>query len=250
MQESSMKLDFSGKTILVTGASRGIGRALALGFRDAGGIVYGTGTKDASVAWMAGEKMEGRAVDVTDSGKMAAVIQEISAKHGKLDVLVNNAGIATNTPASAIKDADMERMIDVNFKGVFRACQAFYKAQKKNGGGAIVNVASILGLVGFPLSAVYCGTKGAIVQMTKALALEWASSGFRINALCPGFIDTDMTEMIKQKESLMEWYKTVIPMKRLGQPEEMVGPTLFLASDAASYMTGQTLVVDGGIVAS
>ncbi|MBI3395167.1 MAG: SDR family oxidoreductase [Spirochaetia bacterium] len=244
-----MKLDFSGKTVLVTGASRGIGRALAFGFRNAGAVVYGTGTKPESVEWMASEKIEGRAADVAESGAMETVIKEIVAKHGKLDVLVNNAGIATNTPASSIKDADMERMISVNFKGVFKSCQAYYKAQKKHG-GTVVNVSSILGQVGFPLAAVYCGTKGAVIQMTRALAVEWAGSAFRINALCPGFIDTDMTEMIKEKPEIMDYYRRVIPMKRLGTVDDMVGPTLFLAHDVSRYMTGQCLVVDGGVTAT
>ncbi len=140
-------------------------------------------------------------------------------------------------------------MIDTNFKGVFRACQAYYKLQRKSGGGVIINVSSVLGHVGTKLAAVYCGTKGAVIQMSKALAIEWAGSGFRINALCPGFIDTDMTEMIQKRPQVLEQMNASIPMGRMGQPEDLLGASIFLASDASAYMTGQSLVVDGGFIA-
>ena len=215
------------KTVIITGASRGIGRRLAEGFRDAGAIVYGTGSRPESVEWMKdAEGIEGRAANLMEPGAMAAVIEEVHGKHGRLDCL-----------------------IDTNFKGVFRACQAYYKLQRKSGGGVIINVSSVLGHVGTKLAAVYCGTKGAVIQMSKALAIEWAGSGFRINALCPGFIDTDMTEMIQKRPQVLEQMNASIPMGRMGQPEDLLGASIFLASDASAYMTGQSLVVDGGFIA-
>jgi 3-oxoacyl-[acyl-carrier protein] reductase len=238
------------KTIIITGASRGIGKTLAEGFRDAGAIVYGTGSRPASVEWMAGSGIHGRAADMTEPGAIGAVIQEVYEKHGRLDCLINNAGIATNTPSMGFKEEDMERMIDTNFKGVFRACQAYYKLQRKSGGGVIINVSSVLGHVGTTLAAIYCGTKGAVVQMTKALAIEWAGTGFRLNALCPGFIDTDMTEMIQKRPAVLEKMLETIPMRRMGKPEDLLGAAIFLASDASVYMTGQSLIVDGGFVAT
>ncbi len=237
--------DISGKTVLITGASRGIGKSLALGFRDAGAVVYGTGSRPESVEWMAGEKIEGRPADVTQPGSMADIINEITEKHGKLDCLINNAGIAANTPASGFKEDQMEHMINTNFKGVFRACQAYHKVQKKAGGN-IINVSSVLGFLGTPLASVYCGTKGAVIQLTRSLAIEWARSNFRLNALCPGFIDTDMTEMIKKKPEVKKEFEATIPMQRMGTPEDMLGAAIFMASDASAYMTGQLVVVDGG----
>jgi 3-oxoacyl-[acyl-carrier protein] reductase len=242
------RLSVSGKTILITGASRGIGRALAQGFHDEGAIVYGTGRSADSIAWMGGTGIEGRAADVMQSGAIAGIIDEIIQKHGRLDVLLNNAGIASNTPAGGMKEEEMDRIIDTNFKGLYRACQAYYKAQRK-AGGVIINNASILGIIGAPLAAVYCGTKGAVLQVTRALAIEWASNNFRVNAIAPGFIDTDMTEMIKKRPQVLEKMQQAIPLGRLGQPEDLVGAALFLASDAAAYVTGQVIVVDGGVIA-
>ncbi|MEM4649454.1 MAG: SDR family oxidoreductase [Candidatus Bathyarchaeia archaeon] len=144
------------------------------------------------------------------------------------------------------KDEDIYKVIDINFVGAFKACQAYYKAQKKEG-GVIINISSVLGLVGYSLSSVYSGMKGAVIQLTKSLAAEWVGNGFRINAICPGFIDTEMTDMLKSKPDLMKKFNEGIPYKRMGKPEELLGPAIFLASDASSYMTGQVLVIDGGL---
>ena len=236
-----------GKVVLITGASRGIGKGLAEGFRDAGAIVYGTGSRPESIEWMQDSGINGRACDVTSEHGMKDLLGELHAKHGAIDCLINNAGIASNTPATAIKETEMEKMIDTNFKGVFRACQAYYKLQRRTG-GTIVNVASVLGLFGTPLAAVYSGTKAAVINMSRALAIEWAGR-IRINVICPGFIDTDMTEMMKSKPQVLEGALKVIPMKRLGQPKDLLGAAIYLASEASSYMTGQYLIVDGGMTA-
>ncbi|MCB1325282.1 MAG: SDR family oxidoreductase [Spirochaetales bacterium] len=246
-----------GKSVLITGASRGIGQALAQAFRDQGAHVYGCGTRAESIAWMAqeaesrdvpGGSLTGEVLNVTEPGAAAAVIARIIEKRGRLDCLINNAGIASNTPAMGFKEDEMEAIIDTNFKGAFRTCQAYYRAQRRQG-GTIINVASILGLVGGPLASVYCGTKGAVIQLTRALTTEWSSNNFRINALAPGFTDTDMTEMIKKRPAVLEKMLEAIPMRRMGRPEDMVGAALFLASDASAYMTGQVIVVDGGVTA-
>lgn len=243
-------LSVKGKTVFITGASRGIGRTIAEAFRDNGAIVYGAGSREASIEWMQSDNgIEGRVCNVREAGAAQAVIDEIVQKHGKLDVLVNNAGVASNTPAGSFKEDEMEQIIDTNFKGVFRSCQAYYKAHRKLGGGNIINVASILGLIGAPLASVYCGTKGAVIQMTRALAIEWAGSSFRINAIAPGFIDTDMTDMIKKRPQVLEKMLQSIPLNRMGKPEDLAGAALYLASDAASYVTGQVIVVDGGTTA-
>lgn len=238
--------DVTNKTILITGASRGIGRSMAEEFSKAGAIVYGTGSKPESIEWMKEAGLEGRVADIKEMGSMSPIIEEIKTKHGKLNCLINNAGIAVNIPASAFKEEDIYRIIDTNFVGMFRTCQAYYKSHKLIGGN-IINISSILGLVGYSLSSVYSGTKGAAIQLTKSLAAEWVNNQFRLNAICPGFIDTDMNKMIKDKPQVFESVSKGIPMKRMGRPEDIAGAAIFLASEASSYMTGQVITIDGGL---
>lgn len=252
------------KTVLITGATRGIGRGLASAFADAGWLVYGTGrnvNEGHHDDWAKEKLIRLRQADVSDQATMAAIMTEIKDKHGRLDCLINNAGVASNTPASALADDEITKIIDTNFRAVFQCCQSYYKMQRKSGpstgsgqapfkgGGCIINISSVLGIVGTSLASVYSGTKGAVISMTKALAIEWANSGFRVNAICPGFIDTDMTEMLKKRESIMEKMLEFIPLKRLGKPEDLAAPALMLASDGAAYITGQIIVVDGGLTA-
>lgn len=162
--------DVKGKSILITGASRGIGKTLALGFRDAGAIVYGAGSRPESIEWMAKEGINGVVLDVRNEGAAFDIIGQIKAKHGRLDTLINNAGIATNTPASGFKEEELQNIVQTNYVGVFRNCQAYYKHHKKEGGN-IINVASVLGMVGSKLASVYSGTKGAVITLSKALAI-------------------------------------------------------------------------------
>lgn len=244
------------KTVLITGATRGIGRGIALGFAAAGYQVYGTGRASTTLStgssgndWAKEKGIILKQADVSDQPAMAAIMKEIQEKHGRLDCLINNAGVASNTPASGLDDDEIAKIIDTNFKAVFQCCQSYYKMQRKSGGGCIINISSVLGIVGTSLASVYSGTKGAVISMTKALAIEWANSGFRVNAICPGFIDTDMTEMIKKREAVYQKMLEYIPLKRLGTPEDLAAPALMLASDGASYITGQIIVVDGGLTA-
>ncbi|TGK28021.1 SDR family oxidoreductase [Leptospira gomenensis] len=236
------------KTVLVTGSTRGIGKYFAEGFLKAGAVVYGTGSSEESIKKFEGTGIKGYAADIRQPDVMTSIIENIVKEHGRLDVLVNNAGIASNKPAAFLKEDEIESIIQTNFTGVFRTCASYYKIHKKKGGN-IINIASILGMRGTKFASVYSGTKGAIINMTRALAVEWMGSGYRVNAICPGFIDTDMTDMIKEKPEVMEHMLKAIPMGRLGKPEDLVGAAIFLASEASSYVTGQTIVVDGGITA-
>jgi 3-oxoacyl-[acyl-carrier protein] reductase len=236
------------KTVLITGATRGIGKGLALAFAESGYITYGTGRNLADTGWADEKKIVLKPADVTDQAAMAAIMTEIKERHGRLDCLINNAGVASNTPASSLGEEEIAKIIDTNFRAVFQCCQSYYKLQRKAGGN-IINISSVLGIVGTSLASVYSGTKGAVISMTKALAIEWANSGFRVNAICPGFIDTDMTEMIKKREAVMQKMLEYIPLKRLGTPEDIAAPALMLASEGASYITGQIIAVDGGMTA-
>lgn len=244
-----MKLfNVTNKSVLITGASRGIGLALAKAFVESGAIVYGAGSRPESVEGLSKLGINPLVIDVRQPGTMEEEIQKIKDKNGKLDCLINNAGIATNTTASHFTEEEMNNIIQINYAGLFRNCQAYYRVHKKMGGN-IINIASVLGLVGTKLASVYSGTKGAVISLTKALAYEWCNSSYRINAICPGLIDTDMTDMIKKRESVLNQINSSIPLGRLGRPEEIAGAAIYLASDASSYVTGSIIVIDGGLTA-
>ncbi len=236
------------KIVLITGASRGIGKALALGFHEAGAVVYAAGSKEESVQWMAGQGINPLWGDFSQPETPARLIQSVYAKEKTLDVLINNAGIALYSKAVSISDADINNIMEINFKSVFHASVNYYKEQKKRGvTGTIINISSILGIIGSNQASIYSATKGAIIQLTKNFALEWAKSGFRVNSICPGYIETDMTSHLKRRPAFLEAVENAIPQKRLGKPEEILGPALFLASPASSYITGQCIIVDGGL---
>jgi NAD(P)-dependent dehydrogenase (short-subunit alcohol dehydrogenase family) len=244
-----------GRRAVVVGAGSGLGRAIALGLGDAGATVVAVDIDPDAAAAAAGEIAErgGRAstatLDVTDSDAVDRFFTEADEANG-LDILVNSAGIGGWGPAESY-DADLwARVLAVNLSGSFWCCRAAGKAMLQGGGGSIVNIASILGLVGFPGTIGYVASKGGVVQMTKALALEWAASGIRVNALAPSVFATPLVRQNRPERP--ELYERLIgstPARRLGEVEEIVGPVVFLASDAASMVTGHVLAVDGGYVA-
>lgn len=243
--------DVSNKVIFISGANKGIGRAIARGFAQRGAKVYGSIRNPQYQEELIKENIYPILYDVRNYKIAKSTLQQIYDKENRIDCLINNAGISSNTPASLFKEEEVKNIIETNFEGVFFLCQAYYKLQKKHKikQGNIINIASVLGLVGTMLASIYSGTKGAILQLTKSLAIEWANSNFRVNAICPGFIETDMTETMQKKEELKNKILENIPLKRLGNPEDIVGAAIFLASDASSYMTGQYIVIDGGLTA-
>lgn len=237
-------LDLGGRVALVMGGTRGIGDAIVRRFQDAGAQVV-------TVARTAVEARDGRPVVLKgDVGVKADVDRAVAAtldRFGTVDVLVNCAGVIRRKPALEITEDDWAFMVDVNMKGVLLACQAVAPAMRRAGRGRIVNITSIGADLALMNRAVYCGTKGGVAQLTRCLALEWGPWGIGVNAVGPGITETPLTRGYLEADPVRR--RTMIdkiPLRRLGQPDDMSGAVLFLASDLAGYITGQTLYVDGG----
>ena len=235
------------KTILITGASRGIGKALALGFKQAGAKVYGTGTKPESISWMESSGISGIIMNVGSREQIKDVVHNIVKETDNIDCLINNAGITTITPASLIRDNEIDDIFDVNLKGVLRCSQSYYEVQK-NKGGAIINIASIVAYNVLLATATYSASKAAVLQLTRSMAAEWGKRNIKVNTICPGIFLTDIYTNSSKITSNIDKIKKAIPMKRLGASQELIGAAIFLASEASSYMTGQSIVVDGGLL--
>ncbi len=253
--DADFRLD--GKVAVVTGAARGIGRAVAERLAAAGAHVVIADRDDAEAALTSaaiersGDKASALPLDVTDRDQIAAVVEHLAAKHGRIDVLVNNAGIVRNAPAVEMSLDDWQSVIDIDLGGVFHCSQAFGRRMIADGGGAIVNISSICGEVAvYPQPQVsYNAAKAGVNLLTKSLAVEWAKQGVRVNAVAPGYVGTELT---LRGRSNADWFGTwmrMTPMGRLGEPREIANAVLFLAADASSYITGTVLTVDGGYTA-
>jgi 3-oxoacyl-[acyl-carrier protein] reductase len=242
-------MDFTGKVVLVTGGSRGIGRACAVAFGKAGATVVltyaGNEAAAAEAVKLAGPKARSVRFDVADTAAGAAAVEEVVKTHGRLDVLVNNAGVAIDGLAVRIKDDDWDRQLNTNLKGAFALCRAAARPMMKQRSGAMVNLTSVVGEMGNVGQAAYAASKAGLIGLTKSLARELASRNIRVNAVSPGFIDTDMTAGLSPE--LKRKMTEVIPLGRLGNADEVANTVLFLASDAASYVTGEVLKVNGGM---
>ena len=245
-----------GRRALVTGASRGIGEALAIGLANAGADVAVTARELSSLAAAeaavsaAGRKSVGIAIDVRDAGAIRAGVEKAAQALGGLDILVNNAGIEEVRDSLAVDEALWDRIVDTNLKGAFFCAQAAARIMAAAKGGAIVNLCSLTSEVGVPTAVPYGSSKSGLLGMTRALAAEWAAKSIRVNGIGPGYFRTDLTEVFYRDENWQQAMLAKIPLRRFGQLEDLVGAAVFLCSDAAAYITGQCLYIDGGYLAS
>ena len=243
-----MRIDLSGRTALVTGSTRGIGRAIAQELSESGANVAVVG-RDKSRAEEAAASLKnarGFACDVGDSASVTALVEEVEKSFGSLDILVNNAGITRDNLLMRIKDEDWSAVIDANLKAAFVAIRAASRGMMKRRWGRIINIASVVGITGNKGQANYAASKAGLIGLTKSVAKEYASRNILANVVAPGFIETDMTAAMtpEARESLSK----LIPLERLGKPADIAGIVTFLASEQAAYITGQVFVVDGGMV--
>lgn len=245
--------DLTGKTAIVTGASRGIGAEIAKRFAEAGANIvvnYSGSQQKAEAVVDSIQEKGGKAIavkaNVADAVAVKAMVEETMSVFGTVDILVNNAGITRDNLMMRMKDDEWDDVINTNLKGVFICTKAVTRQMMKQRSGRIVNIASIVGVMGNAGQANYVASKAGVIGLTKTTARELASRGITANAVAPGFITTDMTDQLN--EDIQKSMMSQIPLGRFGKPEEVAKAALFLASDEASYMTGQTLHLDGGMV--
>jgi NAD(P)-dependent dehydrogenase (short-subunit alcohol dehydrogenase family) len=251
-----MDTGLTGKVALITGGSRGIGRAIALGFARAGAQVVVASRKQAGVDAVAAEIRQlggmalGVAAHVGEETAIVTLVEKTLAAFGRIDVLVNNA--ATNPHFGPLLDAttaQWDKIMQVNLRGVFLLCRQVVPGMRERGGGSIINIASIEGLRPSKVLGVYSVSKAALLLLTQALAQELGPYGIRVNALAPGLIKTDFSAAMWQSPALAEAVAAHTPLQRLGEPEDVVGAALFLASSASAYVNGAVITVDGGLMA-
>jgi NAD(P)-dependent dehydrogenase (short-subunit alcohol dehydrogenase family) len=243
-----------GKVALITGAASGIGNACALRFAAEGAGIAGLDVAPApDASWQpvrsAARKASFHTADVRDEAAVAAAVRAALVEHGRIDVLVNAAGVATFGSAHELDAAEWDRVLDINLKGSYLTAKHVLPGMMERGSGSIIHVASVEGLDGLTSQLAYNASKGGVVLMTKNMALDYAPHGIRVNCLCPGLIETPMTAPVQDIAEIREQMRSFHALGRFGRPEEVAAAALFLASDDASFVTGHPLVVDGGWMA-
>ncbi len=242
-----------GRVALVTGGSRGFGRIIAAACAEAGADVAVCSRRAEAASAVAeeiaaatGRRTLGLQADVTDGAAVDSAVQAVIDTFGQLDILVNNAGINLRRSVEEFSDQEWRQVLGANLDGTFYFCRAVARHMKERRSGRVLNIASMLGAVSLPGRAPYTAAKAGIMALTRTLALEWAPHGIRVNALCPGPFLTEMNQPVTASPEQFEFFRSRIPLGRWGNPPEIAGPALFLLSDAASFVTGSTLFVDGG----
>lgn len=244
--------NLAGKSAVVTGGSKGIGLGMAQALAHAGADIVivsrnlAEGEAAAQQMRDMGRKSIAISCDVTSPAAVEEMVAKAVASFGKIDILLNNAGMNIRKPVVDIAEEDWDKVIDTNLKGIFLVAQAVGKEMIKHKGGKIINIASIMGVVGMPWLASYCSSKGGVVQLTKVLALEWAQYNINVNCIGPAYIRTPMTAGWLNDPERLKTILASTPLNRLGEIEDLAGPVVFLASDWSNYITGHTLLVDGG----
>lgn len=250
------RFDLTGKTAVVIGGTSGIGRAVALGLAEAGADVVPTSRRSEQVSAAAAEIRErGRrsleaVTDVSDRSSLEQLLVKCVGAFGKVDILVNSAGKTKRTPTIDVSEDEWNDILDTNVTGTLRACQVFGRHMIEHNYGRIVNIASLSSFVALYEVAAYSASKAAVAMLTKSLAIEWAPHGVNVNAIAPGVFRTALNQKLLDESERGKEFLLRTPMKRFGQVEELAGAAVFLSSDAASFITGEVLVVDGGFLAS
>lgn len=249
-------MDLSGRVAVIVGGTSGLGRTIGLGLADAGADVVPTGRRLDLVDSVCAEvEARGRrtlrqVTDVLDRASIDAFRDKVVAELGRVDILVNAAGRTKKTPTAAVSEEEWDAILNTNLNGILRCCQSFYEPLLASGHGRIINIASLSSFVSLKEVAAYAASKSAVLSLTKSLAIEWSSQGINVNAIGPGVFRTDLNAALLDGTERGREFLTRTPMRRFGKPEELVGAAILLASDAASFITGQCIVVDGGFLCS
>src|ERR1035438_3316694 len=248
--------DLTGRVAVVIGGTSGLGRAIALGLAEAGAAVVASGRRQELVDEMAaaiaqlGRESLNYSVNVSDRASIDTLRDAVLGRFGRVDVLVNAAGRTKRTPTKDLPEQEWEDILDTNLTGILRTCQSFYQPLVESGRGRIINIASLSSFVGLYEVAAYCTSKSGVLSLTRSLAVEWAKVGINVNAISSGVFRTDLNSALLDGTERGREFLMRTPMKRFGKAEELIGAAVLLASDAASYITGQSIAVDGGFLAS
>lgn len=249
-------MDLTGRVAVVVGGTSGIGRALSVGLAEAGADVIPTGRREAMVDEVCtqieglGRKSLRKSVDILNRSSIDTFRDEVLAKFGRVDILLNAAGKTFRKPTKDVTEAEWDDLMNTNVTGMLRSCQAFHKPLVASGHGRVINIASLSSFVALYEVAAYAASKAAVLSFTKSLAVEWAREGVNVNAIAPGVFRTDLNAKLLDGTDRGKEFLWRTPMKRFGQTSELIGAALLLASDAASFITGQCIAVDGGFLSS